>query len=114
MKSFGATPSSSRSCRATRFPMSKTSSPGPRPTPSSGSIPVIPPKWQLKQIRGAEAAMPKSGALPSSLLYELPACVLIVDAAGDLQLVTRRAEELLGLAFDEIAAGLRDPGTSKP
>jgi two-component system sensor histidine kinase SenX3 len=40
--------------------------------------------------------------------------VLIIDAAGDLQLVTRRAEELLGLASDEIAAGLNDSGTSKP
>jgi signal transduction histidine kinase len=58
--------------------------------------------------------MPKSGALPSSLLYELPACVLIFDAAGDLELVTRQAEELLGVTADELAAGLRDPGTSKP
>ena len=50
----------------------------------------------------------------SSVLYELPAGVLIFDAAGDLQLVTRRAEELLGLASDEIAAGLLDSGKSKP
>lgn len=58
--------------------------------------------------------MPKRGELPTSVLYELPACVLIIDATGDLQLVTRRAEELLGLASEEIAAGLHDPETSKP
>lgn len=58
--------------------------------------------------------MPKRGELPTSVLYELPACVLIIDATGDLQLVTRRAEELLGLASEEIAAGLDDPETSKP
>ena len=71
-------------------------------------------RWQLRQIRGAEGAIPRRGELPTSVLYELPACVLIIDAAGDLQLVTRRAEELLGLASDEIAAGLNDSGTSKP
>ena len=75
---------------------------------------MIQRKWQLKQIRGAESAMPKRGELPTSVLYELPACVLIFDAAGDLQLVTRRAEELLGLSSDEIAAGLHDSGMSKP
>ena len=48
--------------------------------------------------------------MPTSVLYELPSCVLIFDAAGDLLLVTRRAEELLGLASDEIAAGLHEPG----
>ena len=58
--------------------------------------------------------MPRRGELPTSVLYELPACVLIIDAAGDLQLVTRRAEELLGLGSEEIAAGLHDPETSKP
>jgi signal transduction histidine kinase len=58
--------------------------------------------------------MPKRGELPTSVLYELPACVLIIDAAGELQLVTRRAEQLLGLASDEIAAGLHDSGTSNP
>lgn len=58
--------------------------------------------------------MCKRGELPTSVLYELPACVLIFDEAGDLQLITRRAEELLGLASDEIAAGLRDSATSKP
>jgi signal transduction histidine kinase len=49
-----------------------------------------------------------------SVLYELPSCVLIFDAAGELQLVTRRAEELLGLTSDEIAAALHDSETSKP
>ena len=58
--------------------------------------------------------MPERGELPTSVLYELPACVLIFDAAGELRLVTRRAEELLGLPSDEIAAGLRDSGISAP
>jgi signal transduction histidine kinase len=58
--------------------------------------------------------MPKRGELPTSVLHELPACLLIIDAAGDLQLVTRRAEELLGLTSDEIAARLHDSGTSNP
>ncbi len=71
-------------------------------------------KWQLKQIRGAEGAMPERGELPTSVLYELPACLLIFDAGGELRLVTRRAEELLGLSSDELAAGLRDSGTSEP
>ena len=58
--------------------------------------------------------MPAGDELPTSVLYELPSCVLIFDAAGDLRLVTRRAEELLGLSSDEIAAGLRNSETSKP
>jgi signal transduction histidine kinase len=58
--------------------------------------------------------VPARGELPTSVLYELPSCVLIFDAAGELRLVTRRAEELLGLASDEIAAELHDSGTSNP
>ena len=52
--------------------------------------------------------------LPKSVLYELPYCVLIIDAAGELELVTRQAEELLGLASEEITAALRDSETSSP
>jgi signal transduction histidine kinase len=58
--------------------------------------------------------VPARGELPTSVLYELPSCVLIFDPAGELQLVTRRAEELLGLASDEIAAELHDSATPKP
>jgi two-component system, OmpR family, sensor histidine kinase SenX3 len=58
--------------------------------------------------------VPMRSALPTSVLYELPSCVLIFDAAGHLRLATRRAEELLGLSSNEIAAGLSDSETSKP
>lgn len=58
--------------------------------------------------------MPGRAELPMSVLYELPSCVLIFDAEGELQLVTRRAEELLGLTFDEIAAAVHDSGPLKP
>ena len=51
--------------------------------------------------------------VPAAVLYELPVCILILDSSGELQLVTRRAEELLGLAFDEIAKAFRYPGSSE-
>ena len=50
--------------------------------------------------------------MPAAVLYELPVCILVLNASGELQLATRRAEELLGLAFDEIATALRNPGSS--
>ena len=58
--------------------------------------------------------MPARDELPTSVLYELPSCVLIFDAAGELQLITRRAEELLRLSSGELTAGLRDSETTKP
>ena len=58
--------------------------------------------------------MPAPGELPTSVLYELPYCVLIFDAAGQLQFVTRQAEDLLGLTSEEIAEAVRDSETSSP
>jgi signal transduction histidine kinase len=75
---------------------------------------VTPRRWQRKPIRGAEAVVPGVVDLRTSVLSELPSCLLIFDTAGDLQLVTRRAEELLGLTSDELAAGLRHSGRSSP
>ena len=51
--------------------------------------------------------------VPAAVLYELPVCILILDASGELQLATRRAEDLLGLTFDEIAKTFRYPGASR-
>ena len=51
--------------------------------------------------------------VPDAVLYELPVCILILDPSGELQLATRRAEDLLGLTFDEIAEALRYPGSSQ-
>jgi len=51
--------------------------------------------------------------VPGAVLYELPACILILDPSGELQLATRRAEDLLGLTFDEIARAFRYPGSSQ-
>ena len=50
----------------------------------------------------------------ASVLYELPSCVLVLGASGELQLVTRRAEELLGLTSDDIAESLGEQGSSQP
>jgi two-component system phosphate regulon sensor histidine kinase PhoR len=49
--------------------------------------------------------MPEPSA---SVLYELPSGVVIVDAAGEVRFVTRRAEELLDKTSQEIAESLRD------
>lgn len=51
--------------------------------------------------------------VPAAVFYELPVCILIFNSSGELQLVTRRAEELLGLTFDEIATALRHPRSSQ-
>jgi signal transduction histidine kinase len=51
--------------------------------------------------------------VPAGVLYELPVCILILNASGELQLATRRAEELLGLTFEEIAKAFRYPGSSQ-
>jgi signal transduction histidine kinase len=58
--------------------------------------------------------MPALREVPTSVLHELPSCVLIFSAAGELLLVTRRAEELLGLTPDEIASGLHESGRATP
>lgn len=50
--------------------------------------------------------------MPAAVLYELPVCILILNSSGELQLATRRAEDLLGLTFDEIATAFRYPGSS--
>lgn len=39
-------------------------------------------------------------------LYELPLGVVLLDQQGDIRLVTRHAEELLGNAFDEIVSAV--------
>jgi len=58
--------------------------------------------------------VPARRELPTSVLYELPYCVLIFDATGELQFVTRQAEDLLGLASETIAAALGNSETSNP
>jgi PAS domain S-box-containing protein len=47
-----------------------------------------------------------TGAELETVVHELPQGLMIVDAAGDLQLANRRAEELLA-PFDEMAEALR-------